>query len=251
MPDTTPPIDLAMSVHPGTPPTAEKRSKTPAYKRKQKPPTSPQPPPTPAPYALSQDQLFASADLMTLAEAVDDNAVDADRPDSPITTIGFALGQQEDREVVATSEKVTITSLSDANKKVEFTVNRWAHFVAVLAAVDEEAKELNRKTRPVAYRQHIGDAYYVSVTGGIMCVDIRKFYVPYGLTSGEVRPSKSGIALRIDEWVSLLEVIPHIHKVFPQLADAKRCVDDSSHMGQRGWMECSSCHPFGQDIHII
>jgi len=33
----------------------------------------------------------------------------------------------------------------------------------------------------VAYRAHIGDNYYVSVTSGFDCVDIRHFYVPYGL----------------------------------------------------------------------
>ena len=44
----------------------------------------------------------------------------------------------------------------------------------------EEAKQLNRQSRPVAYRQHIGDGYYVSVNGGVMCVDVRKFYLPYG-----------------------------------------------------------------------
>jgi len=42
--------------------------------------------------------------------------------------------------------------------------------MTALPNIDEEAKELNKKTRSVAYRQHIGDGYYVSVTDGVMCV---------------------------------------------------------------------------------
>ena len=61
---------------------------------------------------------------------------------------------------------------NDHRKTVSFSTNRWAHFLAVLTNVDDEAKELNRKSRPVAYRHDIGDGYYVSVTGDVMCVDI-------------------------------------------------------------------------------
>ena len=87
----------------------------------------------------------------------------------------FTLGDQQDRVLVATSDEVTITSSSDQRKTVSFSTNRWAHFLAVLTNVDDEAKELNRKSRPVAYRHHIGDGYYVSVTGDVMCVDVRTF----------------------------------------------------------------------------
>lgn len=89
-----------------------------------------------------------------------------------------------------------------------------AHFTGILANVDEEAKELNRKTRPIAFRQHIGDGYYVSVTGGVVCVDIRKHYIHCGLLNDQVHPSKSGLVLRLDKWVQLLLVIPAIHATY-------------------------------------
>jgi len=76
--------------------------------------------------------------------------------------------------------------------------------MTALPKVDEEAKELNKKTRPIAYCPHIGDVYYVSVTSGVMCVDIRMYYVPYGLTGEQARQSKSGLALRLDEWVDFM-----------------------------------------------
>ena len=81
--------------------------------------------------------------------------------------------------MVVTADEVTITSTSEPHKTVTFNANRWAHFMTALPNIDEEAKELNKKTRSVAYRQHIGDGYYVLVTDGVMCVDICKYYVPY------------------------------------------------------------------------
>jgi len=42
-------------------------------------------------------------------------------------------------------------------------------------------KKLNHKTRPVAFRKHLGDYYYVYVTQDFYFVNFCKFYVPYGL----------------------------------------------------------------------
>ena len=93
-------------------------------------------------------------------------------------------------------------------------------------------------------RRHIGDGYYVSVNDEVMCVDIglRQFFVPYGLQPSDVRPTKSCIALRLDEWVELLNLVPLINQMIPSLARAKPCYDE--HLGQLDWMACRSCHPF-------
>ena len=133
---------------------------------------------------------------------------------------------------------------------IKFDANRWAHFIKVLTQVDENAKELNRKSCSVAYREHLGDGYYVSVTTNWMCVDFRKYFVPYGLPSDHVRPTKAGISLRLDEWSDLMKAIPSIHSNFPELASAKRCADEDSHLGQLGWLECNSCFPFGHDFSM-
>jgi len=84
--------------------------------------------------------------------------------------------------------------------------------------IDIEAKEINRQTRPVAFRAHIGDRYYVSVTSGYDCVDLRCFYVPYGLPCEHVRPTRSGLGFHLDEWVHLLNLVPTIHECHPELA---------------------------------
>ena len=188
--------------------------------------------------ATTKAHVTADASLMMSAADDDSGAILAD------TKASFALGERKDRMLVATADDVTITSTSEPHKTVSFTLNRWAHFVRQLERIDDEAKELNRQIRSVSYREHIGDGYYVSVTGGYKCVDIRRFYVPYGLTEDQVRPSRSGIALRLDEWQHLMHVVALVNEMFPMLDKAKRCIDEADHMGQLGWLACRSCHPF-------
>jgi len=151
------------------------------------------------------------------------------------TTI--TIGEHQDRVVTAMTDGVTISSISELTKSVSFTPIRWANFVAVLAEIDEEAKQLNRKTRPVAYRKHIGDGYYVSVTTGFLCIDLRRFILPYGGQSEEeVRPTKTGIALRLDEWCEMKHtVVRVVNSLFPTLENAKPCIDQRDHASQVGW----------------
>ena len=64
---------------------------------------------------------------------------------------------------------------------------------------------------------HLGDGWYVSVTGGYNCVDFHRFYVPYGRSHENVRPTRDGISLRLNEWAELLVLIPTIHEHHPEL----------------------------------
>ena len=74
------------------------------------------------------------------------------------------------------------------------------------------------------------------------------YYVPYGYKVSQIRPSTNGISIRIDEWKDLIEVdIPAINERFPQFANAKQCTYADDHLGQLGWLRCSSCFPFGHD----
>jgi len=157
----------------------------------------------------------------------------------------FELGERKDREIVVSDDEVTIRAKFEPHKSMTFTKNRWAQFTGLFTLLDTEAKELNRKTRPVAFRRHVGDGYYVSVNDGVMCVDIRKFFLPYGLQSGNERPTKAGIALRLSEWGEFYEdIVPIIHHLFPSLANAKPCYEEDEHYGQLGMMACASCNPF-------
>ena len=93
----------------------------------------------------------------------------------------YTLGDREDRVLTIDAGNVKITSISVPEKHVTLTTKRWARFMSIL-------EEVNYQTRPVAYRAHISELYYVPVTSGYGSVDIRQFYVLYGLASENVRP---------------------------------------------------------------
>jgi len=57
---------------------------------------------------------------------------------------------------------------------------------------------------PVCYRREIGGGYYVSVTTGFYCVDIRRFFIPRGHT--EIKATRRGLAVHLREW-SMLKTI--------------------------------------------
>jgi len=116
--------------------------------------------------------------LMMLGEASDNNTIDTPievHADEHERRLSFTLGNHQDHVLIVTMNDVTITSTSEPLKTITFTANRWAHFVAAVADIDDKAKKLYRKTRPVAYRLHIDDGFYISVTGGINCIDFHKF----------------------------------------------------------------------------
>jgi len=125
----------------------------------------------------------------------------------------FILGDKQDRVLTIKAGNVKITSTSMPEKHVTLSTC----FMLIREKVDKEAREVNRQTRPVAYRAHIGELYYVSVTSGYGCVGIRRFYVPYGLTSENVCPIRSGICLCFNEWAQLLSLLPIIHEQHPEL----------------------------------
>jgi len=84
----------------------------------------------------------------------------------------------------------------DNSKRVELSNNCWAGIEKESDSINEAVKELCDK-KYVKYFKHIGDGWYVSVTTGFNCVDLRKFYA---VKNGDLKPKREGIALRLSEW---------------------------------------------------
>ena len=99
---------------------------------------------------------------------------------------------------------------------------------------------------PVSYRQDIGGGYYVSVTSGFHCVDIRKLFIPRGQT--EIKATRAGLAIRLREWTNLKKIMADIDSAHPTLATAVPCFQHDDHMNQLGALQCSECNPFRQDV---
>jgi len=121
----------------------------------------------------------------------------------------FILGEKRDRVIDIVRNVVNIHSSCEPNKLATLTPKRWVNFILYCQQINNEAKELNLNTRPVAFRLHLGDGWYVWIC---------RFYVPYGTSNEHVRPTRDGISLRLDKWAELLVVIPTIHERHPELA---------------------------------
>jgi len=117
--------------------------------------------------------------------------------------------------------EVKISSISMPEKHVILTTSHWACLMSIRRQINIELEEIELYIHSVAYRAHIGDNYYVSVTSGFDCVDIHHFYVPYGLPCDQVHPSCNGLALRLYEWKHLLKLVPTTHKGHPELIIAE------------------------------
>ena len=163
-------------------------------------------------------------------------------------------GRRQDRHVDIVDNEIILASTRSPFRNITFTLNHWAHLIAALNDIDTVVKRLNATDenegrRLLACRRHLGDGYYIRVLFSLRCVDFRKYFVPYGYKSSQIRPpSSNGITLHFDEWKNLLEVIIlSINERFPQFANAKQCTYDNNHSTQLNWFRCTSCFPFGYD----
>lgn len=127
-------------------------------------------------------------------------------------------------------------------KGVVFNKTRWATFMSHLEDI-KRCVDLLKWNEPVDYYQHIGGRYYVSMSKDVRCVHIRRYFMP--LNSSKEHPTRSGIALRLDEWDTLMTKIPQLVECLPELKDAKPCDFTLDHANQEGYLRCTECNPFG------
>jgi len=81
-----------------------------------------------------------------------------------------------------------------------------------------------REGGDVRMQHHIGGAHYTSVTSGYKCVDLRKFYKPDDPIEGDIKPSRRGVALRLDQWATLCQLVESIHAAFPITCGLSVCL---------------------------
>jgi hypothetical protein len=154
----------------------------------------------------------------------------------------YALGENRFLIVKKNNDEfcITITD-TKTHKSAEFSTARWASFVRTIDTIEENVKGLREK-KNIYYSNHIGGGWYVSVTCGIWCVDIRKFYENYG--DLQPKPTKTGFALRLHEWETLRAVVPKLHIDFPELSSAIPCYLSLDHANLEGMLQCLECSPF-------
>jgi hypothetical protein len=135
---------------------------------------------------------------------------------------------------------VIIEEQGSEMKRVTLPPKRWAAFLLYESQIDQNLSCLAAKQN-VRFFTHIGGAYYISITSGYECIDIREFY--YKLDKG-INPTKHGIALRIREWAKLKQVILAINQKYPTLATAEPCAYQMDHNQLEIQQACLECNPF-------
>ena len=112
----------------------------------------------------------------------------------------------------------------------------------LVSEIKDLVKALDGDNKNVHFRSHIGGGRYVSVTSGILCVEFRKFFCPSG--TDEIKPTPSGVSLRLREWWKFVEIIKSIDDAYPALATAVPCYSGDDHLNQLAVLQCPECNPF-------
>ena len=88
-----------------------------------------------------------------------------------------------------------------------------------------EAVEALRRHQDVKIHLYLVGNIFMSVTQGILCVDFRYFWLDKA--SGQLKPTRNGMALKIREWESLWAALPGILQCSePEPLFMQRCVDE-------------------------
>jgi len=129
----------------------------------------------------------------------------------------------------------------DSAKSAAFTPSRWASFLLCLDEIDRQLEKFAAGEN-VAYRNHYGGGWCVSVTSGIYCVDLRKFYLPIGET--EWKPTRTGIALRLSEWTTFRNLLDVVQRDHLTVANFTPCFLNQDHTTLEGIQACRECNPY-------
>jgi len=132
-------------------------------------------------------------------------------------------------------------------KGISFTKVRWAKFRGQIDEIDRKV-ELLKANQHVDYSHHMGAKYYVTVSTGVKCVNFRRYFMPKN--SDKERPTRSGIALRLGEWETLVSKIDELHSQLPELKVASPCYSSLDHLNQTGYLNCRECSPFSAELGI-
>jgi hypothetical protein len=154
----------------------------------------------------------------------------------------YNIGDKRDVIVKKVDGHLVITIEEEgADKKIAtFTSQRWAQFLQLVDHIDMQIA-LMQANQYVCFKSHIGGKLYVSITSGYPCVDIRQHFYRKG---HGVQPTKTGIAIRLHEWVNLKTIMPEMYKKYPSLQTTQPCSQQPDHQNMEVYVQCRECSPF-------
>ena len=119
----------------------------------------------------------------------------------------------------------------------------------MLEDIDANIRKLLEGPQDVKYLEHIGGGHYISVTTGFRCVDFRRWFLPHD--EQNPKPTKKGVALRLDEWVKMRNIVETIDYNHPSLASAIPCYLQEDHQNRMGALECPQMPPIPESADYV
>jgi len=104
---------------------------------------------------------------------------------------------------------------------------RLTPFLQCLDQIDNQLRRLS-EGEDVAYCMHYAGTWHVSLTKGFRCVALRKFFVPTDQTVW--KPTKTGIALRLNKWPTFKQAIDKLHRDNPTATTYTPCLLNLDHI---------------------
>jgi len=128
----------------------------------------------------------------------------------------------EYRSVVVGKKSLIIRDEYWSKKFVILSPQRPAGLKDCPVDIKAAVEDLINKETEVDLKRHIGAHWFMCVKTGVQCVDIRKHFKV--LETGKIRPTRTGIGLRIREWRLINEMKDAISKVFVQTLQTSICI---------------------------
>jgi hypothetical protein len=157
----------------------------------------------------------------------------------------FTIGVNRSVTVKKENGDLSITIAEQGtDKSAEFTTKRWVQFVRVFEQVDESLQQITAK-QYVKYCTHVGGKWFVSVTTGFACVDIRQFY--YHPTQGPRPCIQEGNRSTTTGMEHAEGDRTTDEREIPILTTTQTCSSQTDHYNLEGALSCRECFPFQSD----
>ena len=125
-------------------------------------------------------------------------------------------------------------------KDFSLTLQRWQQLMSRIDDIQIAVTE-HSAGKEVHFKHHLGRNNFVQINSGFKVVDLRQFWLPDG--TDRIQPTRKGIALKFDEFDTLVKLKPEIEQVMPELEHIQPCWMSDDHMNQEGLMNCRECNP--------
>jgi hypothetical protein len=126
------------------------------------------------------------------------------------------------------------------NKFAVLNFQKFSKILMHLAEIDEAVMKL-RNYESVNVRYEIGGNWAVTITSGVSCVNIRRWF--YKGQDPTPYPTRIGMSLRLPEWNMFKKHIPTIQTHRVDIAAVVPCFLSEDHYNQEGALNCCECNP--------